>query len=102
MKKFCLVWKCRGLRTTAHVNFILANDEEEAKAVADKIMNYHSNTDIKFTCAVVLKPLHFQTKQNFFIITNPFQNIYYFVLRMIKVQLLLSIYLMRSSNVVKE
>ena len=46
MKKFCLVWKCRGLRTTAHVNFILANDEEEAKAVADKIMDYHSNTDI--------------------------------------------------------
>ncbi len=46
MKKFCLVWKCRGLRITAHVNFILANDEEEAKAVADKIMEYHSNTDI--------------------------------------------------------
>ena len=46
MKKFCLVWKCRGLRTTAHVDFILANDEEEAKAVADKIMEYHSNTDI--------------------------------------------------------
>ncbi len=41
MKKYCLVWKCKGASTTILVDFILAKDEEDARLVADKFIKSH-------------------------------------------------------------
>ena len=46
MKKYCLVWICKGLSTTIQVDFILAKDEEDARLVADKFIKSHSTLQI--------------------------------------------------------
>lgn len=46
MKKYCLIWSCKGLVKTYSCSFIMAKDEEEAKAVADKYIKSHLTIQI--------------------------------------------------------